>query len=257
MIPFFRRIRKGMIANGKFRQYLLYALGEIVLVVIGILIALAINNAYQRQVNLNREHLYLKGLSEEFETSRVKLKELIKVNRQNYNSTKALLELMEEGKDSVNEEELSQDLYNSIALDINFNPNNSLLEEMLNSGSVKDISNARLRKLLVNWKPLMADIENQEAELSQQRNKVLDLFRGTDYSIRTVLDLSEVSQELGLSQRASRWSNQDLLQSREFENNLLTFLLTTYYTEENHYLPLQEELNTICTLLKEEIKEKS
>jgi Family of unknown function (DUF6090) len=44
MIKFFRKIRQNMINENKASKYLLYAIGEIVLVVIGILIALSINN---------------------------------------------------------------------------------------------------------------------------------------------------------------------------------------------------------------------
>ena len=44
MIKFFRTIRKSLLAEGKTGKYLKYAVGEIILVVIGILIALQINN---------------------------------------------------------------------------------------------------------------------------------------------------------------------------------------------------------------------
>ena len=44
MIKFFRNIRKTLMTEGKTSKYLKYAIGEIVLVVIGILIALQINN---------------------------------------------------------------------------------------------------------------------------------------------------------------------------------------------------------------------
>ena len=44
MLKFFRRIRQKLIAENKVGKYLIYAIGEIVLVVIGILIALWINN---------------------------------------------------------------------------------------------------------------------------------------------------------------------------------------------------------------------
>ena len=43
MIKFFRKIRQKMLTENKFNKYLIYAFGEIVLVVIGILIALQIN----------------------------------------------------------------------------------------------------------------------------------------------------------------------------------------------------------------------
>ncbi len=42
MLNFFRKIRKGFIAQNKIKKYLIYAIGEILLVVIGILIALQV-----------------------------------------------------------------------------------------------------------------------------------------------------------------------------------------------------------------------
>ena len=44
MIKFFRKIRQKLINEGNLKRYLLYAFGEILLVVIGILIALQIND---------------------------------------------------------------------------------------------------------------------------------------------------------------------------------------------------------------------
>lgn len=44
MLTFFRKIRKALLDSGSLRKYLVYTIGEIALVVIGILIALEINN---------------------------------------------------------------------------------------------------------------------------------------------------------------------------------------------------------------------
>ncbi len=44
MLKFFRKIRQKLIEEDNIRKYLLYAIGEIILVVIGILIALQVNN---------------------------------------------------------------------------------------------------------------------------------------------------------------------------------------------------------------------
>ena len=54
MNNFFRRIRQSLLAENKFSKYLLYAVGEILLVVIGILIALQINN--WNEFNKEREN---------------------------------------------------------------------------------------------------------------------------------------------------------------------------------------------------------
>ena len=59
MIKFFRKIRQRLLSDNKFSKYLLYAIGEIILVVIGILIALQINNwnENQKQLKLEKEVL--------------------------------------------------------------------------------------------------------------------------------------------------------------------------------------------------------
>ena len=44
MIKFFRKIRLEQLTENKFSKYLLYAIGEIIFVIVGILIALQINN---------------------------------------------------------------------------------------------------------------------------------------------------------------------------------------------------------------------
>ena len=59
MLTFLRKIRKSLIEPGSSRRYLLYANGEIALVVIGILIALQINNWNQNRVNRQFEKDYL------------------------------------------------------------------------------------------------------------------------------------------------------------------------------------------------------
>jgi hypothetical protein len=58
MIKLFRNIRKNLIAQGKTTNYLKYAIGEIVLVVIGILIALQVNvwNEQRKQNTLEKEY---------------------------------------------------------------------------------------------------------------------------------------------------------------------------------------------------------
>lgn len=62
MIKFFRIIRQQMLTENKFSKYLLYALGEIILVVIGILIALQINNRNEIQKNNQQELLILENI---------------------------------------------------------------------------------------------------------------------------------------------------------------------------------------------------
>jgi hypothetical protein len=55
MIKFFRNIRKNLLTDNKFNKYLVYAIGEIFLVVIGIMIALQINNWNNKRIEREEE----------------------------------------------------------------------------------------------------------------------------------------------------------------------------------------------------------
>lgn len=255
MIKFFRKIRQRLIAEKKLRSYFVYAIGEIILVVIGILIALAINNAQQQRVLAQKEQTYLKGLQAEFETSKSKLQELMRVNAQNYQGANQILEFTSNPDSLPTEQEFSKLLFQSFSFDIAFNPNNSLLNEMISSGSLKDISNTELRIQLTNWISTLEDIARQEHDLGEQRQNVLDMFRSNAYSIRTIFEYSGASRSLQLPAKTDIQSNLDLLGSVAFENNMFMFYLTSLSTETSHYGPLMQRLDTILDLIKEGIQE--
>ena len=254
MIKFFRKIRQNLLRENKFSKYLIYAIGEIILVVIGILIALAINNMNQNRFIEEKEQTYLNGLRAEFQISKVKLSELIEVNKSNFQGAKKLLEYVGNKHESPSEKQFSQLLFNTFSSDISFNPNNSLLNEIINSGSLKDISNKDLRIQLTNWISTIEDVSKQENELGIQREKVLDMFRTNHNSLRTIFDLTGVTQEIGLQKTEPNISNLELLNSRKFENNILMFVLTAKAMEKAHYEPLMEDLDSILLLIENEIK---
>ena len=80
MIKFFRRIREKLISEGKLSRYLLYAIGEIVLVVIGILIALQINSWNQTQLDISQEEKFLLEIKENLQEDLEKLDEVLLAN---------------------------------------------------------------------------------------------------------------------------------------------------------------------------------
>ncbi len=257
MINFFRKTRRRLLLNKKFSKYLLYAIGEITLVVIGILIALAINNWKENQTVLKREQFYLSGLKEEFLDNRIKLQNLMEVNQLNYQNSQKLAILLGENEKLPAEEDLSQMLYHSFSYDLAYNPNNSFLKELINSGRLEDISNPDLRRKLTAWESFFQSLSNQENALRLQREKVVDLFRGNNASIRTILDQSGISSSvLELPPANTNFSNLDIVKTREFENNLLIFVLTGIATEKSQYKPLFKEINIILDLIEKELNPK-
>ena len=76
MIKFFRHIRQKLLSENKFSKYLLYAIGEILLVVIGILIALQINNWNQEKIDRKQEVKLLSQITTDLEKNKIELTEL-------------------------------------------------------------------------------------------------------------------------------------------------------------------------------------
>ena len=77
MIKFFRKIRQRLLTENKFSKYLIYAIGEILLVVLGILIAVQINKANNDQINRNLGRFYLEGIVKDIRVDLIRLDEII------------------------------------------------------------------------------------------------------------------------------------------------------------------------------------
>jgi len=72
MIKFFRHRRRDIIETGKTGKHLKYAIGKIVLVVIGILIALSINNWNEKVKNKHKEKDHLVNLLQELKMDKLR-----------------------------------------------------------------------------------------------------------------------------------------------------------------------------------------
>ena len=80
MIKFFRRIRRKLLDEGNLKRYLVYAIGEILLVVIGILLALQINAWNQSEKDKDEEKEYLERIVTDLKEDLLELDETIKNN---------------------------------------------------------------------------------------------------------------------------------------------------------------------------------
>jgi hypothetical protein len=80
MIKFFRKIRQNLLSEGKTGKYFKYAIGEIVLVVIGILIALQINNWNESRKQAKTEKEFIASLKSDLKQDRAFIERVIKLN---------------------------------------------------------------------------------------------------------------------------------------------------------------------------------
>lgn len=255
MARIFRKIRLESAREKALGKYLLYASGEVFLIVVGILIALGINNWNIRRLNRNKEQFYLAALQTEFEVSHRKLTTLMEVNRANYEGSQKIAALV--ASDSLADETLfSELLFGSFSKDISFNPNNSVLTEMIHSGGLSYISHPELRAYLTAWESRVDQVKKQEHTLANYQEQTLNAFMQGGGSVKTILDETGISeQEMGLPKSRASISNLPVLKAQDFENKLLLFILTGMMTESTHYQPLLEEIETILALIKSQIED--
>jgi hypothetical protein len=147
MINFFRKIRRKIADDNKPLKYMRYAIGEIVLVVIGILIALSINNWNEKKKTIRLEKQYLERLELDLVQDTLyfnrRLKESQEVVEKNYE----LVHLMYD--EQKNGEEVSDLLKHVRWNSENFVVQNSTYLELTNSSLINILSNQELKKSII------------------------------------------------------------------------------------------------------------
>ncbi|TXE16602.1 hypothetical protein ES692_12565 [Psychroserpens burtonensis] len=253
MIKFFRKIRQNMLTENKFSKYLLYAIGEIILVVIGILIALSINNWNELRKTNNNQEKYLKLLKVE------SLKNLNEVNRYkdlvtNMNSSQlTAMNLIDANHDTLSESYLSKTIFEVIKNTFSFDYENSTLSELKNSGELKNVRNDSLRKYLTALEPRVLKIKQQEQDVEENHGEFTEYLK-TRISYRKLLIETDSETFVGISNSTKpRKSNILILKNEEFENRLLTYTLSTQNLIENHYPTLENHLKKIINIIEKEL----
>jgi hypothetical protein len=180
MLRFFRQIRQGLLTDNKFSKYLLYAVGEILLVVIGILIAIQVDAWYKRKENDLQAQNILSALHEEFKENKSQLVKVLGYNQKVDTATIELLNLINTFPDSYNEVKVAG-LLKDYGYYMSYDPSKSVLESSISSGDIHLIENDTLVNLLFKWPSMVSDSQEEEHHAQQllfEQKKEL-LFRYT------------------------------------------------------------------------------
>src|SRR5210317_473125 len=152
MIKFFRKIRQNLLMENKTGKYFKYAIGEIVLVVIGILIALSINNFNNSIQERKIEQEYFLSLQSEFEINLNKINNSIKDNKERVNSVDEMLTLFDNNvRDTISDKAISNLMYSVFGGEAIYNPSNGVLTDIISSGNLNLIQNKKLRQRLASF----------------------------------------------------------------------------------------------------------
>tara|TARA_R110000868_G_scaffold410364_1_gene698192 strand:+ start:1389 stop:2201 length:813 start_codon:yes stop_codon:yes gene_type:complete len=150
MIKFFRKIRQNLLTENKFSKYLLYAIGEIVLVVIGILIALGINNWNENQKIFNQEITYLNNLRDDLETQINMLDVYIDYENIIIDHSNDIIKHYELNNGFKDMDSIFPKL-NDLTTRWTFTNTNTTLLQMLNSNQINIIQNTNLKEELISF----------------------------------------------------------------------------------------------------------
>ena len=140
--------------ENKTGKYFKYAIGEIVLVVIGILIALQINNWNESRLLRIEEKAILSNLNREFSQNKKALISIMKQGDECYQAALTIMSLI--GKNRVELEAINTDSLLSQSFTYSsFNPSENALSDLLQSGRLQLLQNEKLKDLLYQWSSSM------------------------------------------------------------------------------------------------------
>ena len=251
MIQFFRRIRQQLLTENKFSKYLLYAIGEIFLVVIGILIALQINTWNEHEKLKSTEHQYLLALKEEFNFNKAELKRIVNRNSKNADNALKIVNNMGPERPEITEEELGFLMTSSLSIEIQFEPNQGVLDEIISSGKLGMFSSDELKFALSSWNGLLLKARLQEKELQRLRYITIDIVRN-EANLRKVL--GPILESKGIKQTKFKKGNLHLLKSLSFEGHMTGIITMSLSLNNNDYLNFSKEIDRILLLIDDELK---
>lgn len=153
MLKIFRTIRQKLLSENKFRKYLMYAIGEIILVVIGILIALQINNWNEAMKNSNKEFYLLEQLQKEFKKDSSNIATHAWLTNLKVQDGKKIKSFLEGNTDMRADSLVSFLFYNGKAL--LFQSHTPTYDEIISSGNLSLITSEDLKSKISNYKSII------------------------------------------------------------------------------------------------------
>lgn len=142
MIKFFRNIRRQLIEKESIRKYVFYAIGEIILVVVGILIALSINNWNNSKILRRTELTVYENLKNQIHEDKLLLNGVVAYNNTYYEQYNYAIQIIERN-DRNNMDTLVQ-IAPNIYKYSDFNRIGNIFQNLVNSGDLKILKNSNI-----------------------------------------------------------------------------------------------------------------
>jgi hypothetical protein len=265
MIKFFRKIRQKMLTENKFSKYLIYSIGEIVLVVIGILIALQINNWNQDNQNNKQEKQILTQLLEEYESNLNQINSKIIIRDEILASSIKLLDYRSSKSSLINIDSLDRNLSRTITRPT-FDPELSVSDELTNAGKLYLLSNVELRKKISAFPSSLSELKEEEiitVNLVEERFYPfliehyqigrLNIEFLDDEKFREKVTQITFNKEKSLKELFEPSDPTELLQHPDFDDYLSLIIVNTTYTNDQS-IGVKNKIEEIIAFIRKELK---
>jgi len=202
MINFFRKTRKQFADDNKPIKYMRYAIGEIILVVIGILIAFSLNNWNDNRKNKRKEKVILQKLKSEYISNLKQLNQKISMRKDAAESSIWLLKRFD--LDDFNEKRDSIDYHIARTLFFpTYDPNTGITDELINTGNIYIINNDSIKTFLANWSASVIDLKQDENTYETFVSTIYTPFLIKNYQFRNIVNEMRNNEELNNNYKTS------------------------------------------------------
>ncbi len=202
MFRFFRKFRQDLISNNQFRKYLKYAVGEIILVVLGILIALQINNWNNNRIESDKIRSYATLLIQDLERDI----EMVEYSRRQAARSVVRLDSLTLYVQGKGVKDISNLDFLCLSSSLGYRPfswNRATLEEMKNSGSLQYIDDDSLKMKIVNYDAFTYHLDedfNGDKSNGTHCRRLISQIVNINYK-----NLNQLYDAMGSTTRRSDW----------------------------------------------------
>jgi len=243
MIKFFRKIRQNLLSEGKTEKYFKYAIGEIVLVVIGILIALSINNWNQERIQKLEEQSIVKNIHTEYLQNKAIIKRRIEETELCEAALRQLMNNIGKDEDYLKKQNVDSLLFYAFDPPI-FRPSENTISGLIQSGRLELLQNQELVNLIYNWGRTMKALTDRTTRFTAKLDNEIFPYLSKKYSFKDIDAYSPLNWKEKSNLKVDKLQ---IFKEIEFENITDDFL---YWIADNKNLFIELDL-LIDKILKE------
>jgi hypothetical protein len=240
MLQPLRRTRQQLLKKKKFSRFLLYAIGEIILVVVGILLALQISSWNEDRIARKDEQVLLRGLKLEMNDNLAQIQNVILFNKRSRDAARKLLDMYGGNYRDFENTEIDS-LFAQVQWAWTFNPKVGVLNSIKTTGKIGTIRNPDIQSFITSFEEAANDAGEESLLV---REIIVDKYV---QSVSKFISLRGRVKYIGYDVNPSKFQSDypGIFNDRGLES-LLTYI---YIWRDNE----MEELNELSNMLSRNI----